>query len=46
MEVSDVAKLKAMEDENVRLKRLLADTMLEKMGASQTATTGANAKVN
>jgi putative transposase len=35
MEVSDVAKLKAMEDENARLKRLLADTMLEKMGASQ-----------
>ena len=29
MEVSDVAKLKAMEDENARLKRLLADTMLD-----------------
>lgn len=29
MEVSDVAKLRAMEDENARLKRLLADTMLE-----------------
>jgi putative transposase len=29
MEVSDVAKLRAMEDENVRLKRLLADTMLD-----------------
>jgi putative transposase len=27
MEVSDVAKLRAMEDENARLKRLLADTM-------------------
>ena len=26
-EVSDVAKLKAMEDENAKLKRLLADTM-------------------
>ena len=29
MELSDVAKLKAMEDENARLKRLLADTMLD-----------------
>ena len=29
MEVSDVARLRAMEDENVRLKRLLADTMLD-----------------
>ncbi len=30
VEVSDVAKLRAMEDENTRLKRLLADTMLER----------------
>ncbi len=29
MEASDVAKLRAMEDENARLKRLLADTMLD-----------------
>ncbi len=29
MEVSDVARLRAMEDENARLKRLLADTMLD-----------------
>lgn len=29
MEVSDVAKLRAMEDENARLKRLLGDTMLD-----------------
>jgi putative transposase len=29
MEVSDVAKLRAMEDENARLKRLLSDTMLD-----------------
>jgi len=29
MEVSDVARLKAMEDENARLKRLLADKMLD-----------------
>ncbi len=29
MEVSDVAKLRVMEDENARLKRLLADTMLD-----------------
>ena len=27
MEVSDAAKLRAVEDENARLKRLLADTM-------------------
>lgn len=29
MEVSDVAKLKAMEDENAKLKRLLEDAMLD-----------------
>ena len=29
MEVSDVEKWRAMEDENARLKRLLADTMLD-----------------
>ena len=29
MDVSDVAKLKAMEDENTKLKRLLADAMLD-----------------
>ena len=29
MEVSDVAKLRSLEDENARLKRLLADTMLD-----------------
>jgi len=29
MEVSDVAKLRAMEDENTRLKRLLSDSMLD-----------------
>ena len=29
MEVSDAARLKALEDENVKLKRLLADTMLD-----------------
>ena len=29
MEVFDVAKLRAMEDEHARLKRLLADTMLD-----------------
>ena len=29
MDVSDAAKLKALEDENARLKRLLADTMLD-----------------
>ncbi len=29
MEVSDVARMRAMEDENARLKRLLADTACE-----------------
>ena len=29
MEVSDAAKLKALEDENAKLKRLLADQMLD-----------------
>lgn len=29
MEVSGAAVLKALEDENARLKRLLADTMLD-----------------
>ena len=30
MEVSEAARLKALEDENAKLKRLLADTMLER----------------
>ena len=30
MEVSEAARLKALEDENAKLKRLLADTMLDK----------------
>ncbi len=29
MEVSEAARLKAPEDENAKLKRLLADTMLD-----------------
>ena len=29
MEVSDAARLKALEDKNAKLKRLLADTMLD-----------------
>ena len=29
MEVSDVAKLRSLEEENAKLKRLLADTMLD-----------------
>lgn len=29
MEVSEAARLKALEDENARFKRLLADTMLD-----------------
>lgn len=31
MEVSDVAKLRAMEDENAQLKRLLADAMFDRL---------------
>ncbi len=30
MQVPDVKKLKALEDENTRLKKILADTMLDK----------------
>ena len=29
MEVSDVAKMRSLEDENAKLKRLLADTILD-----------------
>ena len=29
MEISDVAKMRSLEDENAKLKRLLADTMLD-----------------
>jgi putative transposase len=29
MELSDARRLKALEDENAKLKRLLADTMLD-----------------
>lgn len=29
LEVSDARRLKALEDENIRLKRLLADAMLD-----------------
>lgn len=32
MEVSDAAKLRVLEDENARLKRLLADAMLDTVG--------------
>lgn len=32
MNVSDAKKLKALEDENARLKRLLADAMLDNAG--------------
>ena len=31
MEVSDVAKMRSLEDQNAKLKRLLADTMLDNM---------------
>ena len=32
MEVSDARRLRALEEENARLKRLLADTMLDNAG--------------
>ena len=32
MEVSDAKRLRALEEENARLKRLLADTMLDNAG--------------
>ena len=32
LEVSDAKRLRALEDENTRLKRLLADTMLDNAG--------------
>ena len=32
MEVSDAKRLKALEDENAKLKRLLADAMLDNAG--------------
>jgi len=36
MEVSEAARLKALEDENAKLKRLLADTMLDKLTLNST----------
>lgn len=38
MTVSDVKKLRALEDENTRLKRLLADTMLDNAALKDLAT--------
>jgi putative transposase len=35
MEVSDAKRLKALEDENAKLKRLLADAMLDKVGLKE-----------
>ncbi|GFE93673.1 hypothetical protein DmAi_17320 [Acetobacter persici] len=34
LEVSEAKRLKALEDENIRLKRLLADTMLDMVAGS------------
>ena len=31
MDISDARRLKALEDENVKLKRLMADAMLDNM---------------
>jgi putative transposase len=35
LEVSDAKRLKALEDENAKLKRLLADAMLDKAGLKE-----------
>jgi putative transposase len=35
MDVSDAKRLKALEDENAKLKRLLADAMLDKVGLKE-----------
>jgi len=35
LEVSDAKRLKALEDENAKLKRLLADAMLDKVGLKE-----------
>ena len=35
MDVSDSKRLKALEDENAKLKRLLADAMLDKVGLKE-----------
>ncbi len=35
MDVSDAKRLRALEDENAKLKRLLADAMLDKVGLKE-----------
>jgi len=35
LEVSDAKRLRALEDENAKLKRLLADAMLDKVGLKE-----------
>jgi putative transposase len=35
LDVSDARRLKALEDENAKLKRLLADAMLDKVGLKE-----------
>ena len=35
LDVSDAKRLKALEDENAKLKRLLADAMLDKVGLKE-----------
>ena len=35
MEISEAKRLKALEDENAKLKRLLADAMLDKVGLKE-----------
>ena len=37
LEVSDAKRLRALEEENGRLKRLLADTMLDNAGLTRRA---------
>jgi putative transposase len=43
MEVSDARKLKALEDENAKLKRLLAETMLDNAILKDVASKNGNA---
>lgn len=38
MDISDVKKLRALEDDNNRLKRMLADTMLDNTALKDLAT--------
>ncbi len=45
MEVSDARRLKALEEENRRLKKLLAETLLDASTLKETLTVNADAKL-